>query len=175
MRWFRKKPAAGSQPGTQAHEPGKYAPGTNIAYDPGLIDRFKGQHQVLSRLCSELSIAAQGHDFERVMEKLRRFAQMLEQHLLEENLRFYVYLGKCLGDGDDQEYVVSLQRDMKQIGREVRAFARRYIEQGVGAGNVAEFRKELHGASELLSDRLQTEEESLFDFYLQPDDYHALR
>lgn len=151
---------------------GRFAPGTGIAYDQNLVARFKGHHQVLLKLFGAISGAAADRNFEMLADCIRKFVRVLEQHVLEENLRFYIYLTKCLENDDDhKELVQDMKKEMSKISRDVRSFMRHHLEFGVDQGNVVKFQEELLKIGEVLVDRVNREEDSLYTLYLPPENY----
>src|SRR5262245_48670048 len=79
-----------------AQEPPQYAPGTKISFDPQLITRFKGHHASLLKLFGQIKQSAEAGNYPRTLETISAFKNVLQQHLLEENIRFYTYLRVCL-------------------------------------------------------------------------------
>jgi hypothetical protein len=150
-----------------------YAPGTEIAFDSGLIRRFKGHHQTLLKLYGEVFEAAKNHQFDELAKLLKTFTRVFEQHVLEENLRFYIYLEKCLNDSDHIEMIGEMKLEMNQIGRTVRSFTRHHLGFGVTGANVEKFVEELQQIGGALVDRIEREEGSLYTLYLPPRNYEA--
>lgn len=151
---------------------GAYAPGTRLSYDPALIDRFKGQHHSLLKLFEKVQHATEARDFEALKYHLEQFKRVLQEHLLEENLRLYAYLTKCL-ESEPENY--RLMRDMKSemlgIGRQVNEFISHYTKGGIDHGNIAEFERRLNEIGGILTVRIRREEESLYTLYMPPDQY----
>lgn len=176
MGWFGNKVAAPAPaPATATDADKQFAPGTRIAYDDQLIARFKGHHQTLVKLFTGVSQAADAHDYAKLIEKLQKFIRVLEEHVLEENLRFYIYLSRCLDDAEHREFVTDMKQEMNQISRSVRSFGRHYIEHGLNDDSIVKFQQELKEVGDALTDRVQREEESLYTLYLSPSDYEHLR
>ena len=152
----------------------QYAPGTEIPYDGQLISRFKGHHQSLLKLFNNISLAVKEHDYEQIMQALKKFVNVLEQHVLEENLKLYVYLQKCIHDDDHNEMISDMKLEMAQISREVRSFVRHHLQFGVNAVNIEKFGHDLNGIGAALVDRIQREEDALYPLYMPPRNYEAL-
>lgn len=152
-------------------QPEQYAPGTQISYDAQLIPRFEGHHQSLLKLFGSLSEAAEKSDYASVATTLKTFLRVLDQHVLEENLKLYVYLEKCIDDQHHQEMIHEMKREMGEIGHTVHAFARHHTQFGVNDQNIGKFREELRQIGEALKDRIQREEESLYTLYVPPETY----
>jgi triphosphoribosyl-dephospho-CoA synthetase len=158
----------------KAKDDNAYAPGTEIPYDPSLIQRFKGHHLTLQKLLGDVQTEAEAGQYEDIAESLKTFQRVLQQHVLEENVRLYIYLTKCLADEpEDAEVAGEMKREMGEIGRKVTAFIRHYAEFGVDETNVNKFTKELDTIGSALQDRIHREEESLYTLYLPPEAYAA--
>lgn len=149
-----------------------HAPGTQLTYDPNLIIRFKGHHVSLLKLFNNIQKASANREYDQVTESLESFRRVLQQHLMEENLRLYIYLRKCLAqDPDSAELAASMKREMGRIGKNVTEFINHYSEFGVNDDNIEKFRHDLVHIGAILQDRIQREEESLYTLYLPPDEY----
>lgn len=145
------------------------APGTQIHYDAGLIKRFSGHHGVLVDLVGKVRACAVAGDYPRTAIYIRKFKLMLNEHLLEENLRLYTYLSHCLKeDAEGNELMQDMRKEMAGIGRAVTQFIRHYEEFGVDARNAAKFVEELDGIIAALADRIEREERSLYTLYMPP-------
>lgn len=145
------------------------APGTRIHYDAGLVGRFEGHHAVLVDLVGKVRSHAVAGDYVQTARYVRKFKLMLNEHLLEENLRLYTYLSYCLKhDPEGSELMLDMRKEMGEIGRKVTRFIRHYEEHGVDSRNAAKFIEELDGITEALADRIAREERSLYTLYLPP-------
>ena len=145
------------------------APGTQIHYDASLIKRFEGHHKVLVDLIGKVRVSAAEGQYEETAKLVRKFKLMLNEHLLEENLRLYTYLTYCLRDDDEgSELMRDMRKEMGDIGRKVTRFIRHYEEHGIDARNAEKFIAELDVITEALGDRIAREERSLYTLYMPP-------
>lgn len=159
---------------TSSRSAAQYAPGTEIAYDEELITRFEGHHQSLLKLFNKVTAAANEEDYDRLGPALKKFLNVFDQHILEENLKLYVYLEKCIDDEDHVDMMHDMKQEMGQIGRTVRAFVKHHLQFGVNDANIGKFRQELAGIGEALSDRIEREEDGLYKLYVPPRNYQAM-
>lgn len=137
-----------------------------------LITRFKGHHGSLLSIFGTISTSAASHDYPGVMDALQRFQRVLNEHLLEENLRLYTYLSKCLSGNEDSALLINqMRREMSEIGRTVTQFLRHYITSEVDGRNIDEFTEKLQGIGSALQDRISREENSLYTLYMPVADY----
>lgn len=145
------------------------APGTEIHYDPNLVARFTHQHVELVNEIQKVKRFLHLHDYKSTVESLRTFKALLQQHLLEENLRFYTYLSHCLAnDAEGRELMNEMRNEMGEIGRLVTRFIKHYLEFGINDLNADKFDAELTAIINALSDRIKREESSLYTLYLPP-------
>ena len=145
------------------------APGTEIHYDANLIKRFTGHHAVLVDLITKVRSSAEAGNYQDTTKYVRKFKLMLNEHLLEENLRLYTYLSYCLKqDPEGSELMLDMRKEMGDIGRTVSRFIRHYEEHGVEARNADKFIEELDGITKALADRIEREERSLYTLYMPP-------
>lgn len=145
------------------------APGTQIHYDDKLIRHFLDHHRALVDLINKIRDSAQASRFEETGKYVNKFRLLLNEHLLEENLRLYTYLSYCLkADPEGSELMRDMRHEMGEIGRKVANFIKHHNEFGINQENKAKFLNELKNIVEALNDRLAREERSLYTMYLPP-------
>lgn len=148
------------------------APGTEITFDPRLIERFKGHHRTLLKLFEDIDNAAGQYDFNKLADLLGRFKRVLQEHLLEENLKLYTYMQACMrNDPDNAEIMRDMKAEMGRIGRDVNRFIGTWTHQVIDASNIQDFQRELKGIGEVLADRIEREEHTLYPLYMRPEQY----
>ena len=148
------------------------SPSEGISYDDSLIENFQDEHKSLLRLFGVIKAAAEQKDFKRVQIKLKRFTSILRGHLLTENVKLYVYLSKELAnDPENKEIIMSFRREMMQIGKVVNQFVTAYSKP-VWSDDMREyFLPELLAIGEVLVERIEREENTLYPLYLPKDHY----
>lgn len=145
------------------------APGTQISHDAKLIEHFKKHHRALESLITQIKTTTEAGEFESAQKHLRKFKILLNEHLLEENLRLYTYLSYCLkNDTEGAELMDEMRREMSAIGRKVARFIKHYSEFGINAQNAPTFLSQLAQVTAVLGDRIEREERSLYSLYLPP-------
>lgn len=160
-----------AQPARSAPAKKQFAPGTEIAYDPELITHFKGYHLTLQQLYAAIITASDNDDFSKLEQTLQKFLQLFEQQQLEEGVKLFVYLGKCLQESDLQELVVSTKQSLSRASRQLRSLVRQYIQQGVAASDAAQRQVDIETLGIGLQQIIQQKETSLFTLYLPPSSY----
>lgn len=152
----------------------QYAPGTQLAYDDQLIKRFTGHHRTLLTQFNGIVQAGEGRRYDELAQALKQFLSVLEQHILEENLRLYIYLEKCISDEDHKQMIREMKQEMGRIGQSVRLFVRHHLQFGINDQNIGKFRHELKDIGAALVDRIRREEDGLYTLYLPPSNYQLL-
>lgn len=144
------------------------APGTSIYYDPGLISHLKSDHRKMLETFKKVQNALALEDFRGVQQNLGEFRAMLQEHLLTENVRLYVYLSKQLANDEvNFEIINGFRREMQEIGRVVMDFVRRYTGTQIDGSAAPKLKTELEQIGQALVARMQREEGSLYPLYME--------
>lgn len=161
--------APGQAAGTEAPATGqKFAKGTEIRYDSHLVDRLQGDHKTLLQIYTDIINGAEKRNYKVIMDRLAKFRIVLTEHLLTENVKLYVYLDNELADDEmNSELIRSFRREMDEIGKTVMRMLRKYGQSGVNDLNVEEFTADFGTLGEVLGDRIQREESTLYLLYTQ--------
>lgn len=148
----------------------RYAPGTEIGYHPDLIPRFQMTHQALQKLYVSIKTQTEHGQLADAQKSLDAFRKALTGHLLEENVKLYTYLARCLAvDPANNELMASMKSEMGQIGTTVMAFIKTYTQSGITPFNKRLFLDGWDEIGAILADRIEREETSLYTMYLPPD------
>lgn len=148
------------------------APGTQLHYDNRLILRLRGHHDALLDLARKAVEAAQASRFDETKKYVRNFRLLLNEHLLERNLRLYTYLNCCLqADPDGLELTRNMRREMSDTSRKSTRFIAHYESVSINEENKSAFLEEVAQITTLLSDRFAHEERSLYTMYQPPQCY----
>lgn len=143
-----------------------------IGYDASLIDTFEAEHQGLLKLFGMIKEAAEKDDFKLVQVKLKQFASILRGHLLTENVKLYVYLSKELAqDPENKDIIMSFRREMMQIGKVVNQFVTTYDRPAWTNDMRQHFLPELLAIGEVLVERIEREENTLYPLYMPKEHY----
>jgi hypothetical protein len=146
---------------------GRAAPGTEIYYDPMLVVELKRDHQRLLGLYVHIKERFEQGDFAALTRDLGEFRLLLQEHLLTEKIRLYIYLEHALGqDAETLELIRRFKQEMDAIGREVTRFLRKYEALDANPGLAGDFQRELDNIGGILNKRIQAEENQLYSLYL---------
>ncbi|RLJ67853.1 hemerythrin domain-containing protein [Sulfurisoma sediminicola] len=169
---FGKKEAApttglpATTPGAASARPQASAPGTGIRHDPRLIEALKEDHRLLLDIYTAIDAARRTEDLLSVQTRLGQFRMVLQDHLLKENVRLYVYLEHVLrGDSVSHELMHEFRHEMDGIGRVVVGFLSKYREIGIHPELAAEFATDFAAIGQALVARIRREEDTLYPMY----------
>ena len=166
VNWFR--PALRSS----ASDDAVAAPDAAIAYKPGLVDELRSEHRELLYLYKNLVAAHQRGDYDAAVATLKRFTYALRAHLLKENLHLYVYLKHSLRDDLESSALMgSMRIEMGKIGRVLNDFVTRYASSPWDFETREALAGELGKIAEVLTIRVQQEEDVLYPMYMHPSRY----
>lgn len=147
---------------------GQPAPGTSIYYDPNLIAKYLGDHRQLFEIYEQISSALASHNFSAVKRGLNDFRSGLQEHLLSENVKLYVYLSRQLAANEESSRLINeFRTEMNGIGRVVMDFVRKYTEGELGEHQVAAFKREFDEIGAVLKRRTKREESTLYPLYME--------
>jgi len=160
-----KKPAAETAP------PPGIAPAApqpqGIAYNPELVPRLQQEHGRLLALFGEISRVFQANDLTATAARLEDFRGAVLDHLMTENIRFYIYLEHSLRqDPDSFELMHGFRHEMDGIGKAVLAFLSKYKDIGTQANLAVSFGSDLQQVGDVLVNRIRREEETLYPLYM---------
>ncbi|MBE9515761.1 MAG: hemerythrin domain-containing protein [Proteobacteria bacterium] len=142
------------------------APGTSIHYHPELIDKLTNDHKILIAIYTRIHKSIDAGDVQSAVAYLNKFKAVLQEHLLLENVKLYVYLSHQLAaDESKSDTILGFRREMGKIGGVVMDFLRTYTEQPLDASRLDEFKQELTGIGAALTDRIEREERDLYTLY----------
>lgn len=151
---------------TTATSQSHVAPGTSIHYHPDLIAKLTGDHQVLLKLFGETRAAAENGNVAQAAGRLEEFRVALQAHLLTENIRLYVYLEHALAaDAQSHTLVHEFRHEMDEIGKAVVGFLGKYRDLAARPELAADFSSDLDGVGQVLVERIQREESTLYPLY----------
>lgn len=150
----------------QNKEKSTFAPGTEISYNPDLIETLKHNHQVFWEIYGQIKAALNSDDRPLIQQKLKEFRMSFMEHILTENVSLYVYLSKFYGDDKSTvDLVKKTRNEMDKIGKMVRAFMQKYETMDVDDSMFATFSEGLESVIQELDKRITTVETSIYPLY----------
>ena len=144
------------------------APGTQISYNPDLIPRLKSDHLELLAIYSEISELFADKKYEKVSQKLTSLRTKLQDHLLTENVRLYIYLDYMMKhDETNSGLIRSFRREMDGIAKVAINFLKKYDAIGVDPELAPSFAKDFAEIGDVLGKRIKREEQVLYPLYME--------
>ena len=145
------------------------APGTYISHDADLILSLKEDHQKLLKTFQSISAASFAGELGKVQSLLGQFQTLIQDHLLKENVRLYVYLEHQLAnDPVSHQMMHGFRHEMDGIGRVVVGFLEKYKTISQHPELAESFSTDLRGIGEALVARIKREEDILYPMYSAP-------
>ncbi|MDO9224508.1 MAG: hemerythrin domain-containing protein [Pseudomonadota bacterium] len=166
-RWFQSSQTDNDTAAAESAATGT-APGTHIHYDPHLVSHLIEDHRRLEGLFGRIVAASQARNAELLTKNLSDFGNAIRDHLLTENVRFYVYV-QHTGDAAHADVVHGFQHEMRGIGKALTSFLFRHSEREQWNDEAwSEFARELDAIAQVLTRRIATEETTLYPLYQPP-------
>lgn len=160
-------PAAPPKRQESASEKPVLAPGTHIGYHAELVSQLEGDHQNLLRIMGMVGEALAAHDLTAVVLRLDEFRSAIQDHLLTENVRLYVYLEHALvQDPVSHALIHEFRREMDGIGKAVLNFLAKYRALETQPDLVHTFGDDLNAVGKVLAERIRREEAMLYPLYM---------
>ncbi len=163
-------PTAAPAPGAVNQKPdassAPVAPGTSIHYHADLIGKLTSDHRALLDLFGRIKLAHGSGQLEEAAALLVRFRTALQDHLLVESVRLYVYLEHRMRDDPDSHRLIhDFRHEMDGIGKAAMAFLGKYARLAQDPQLNDSFGPELDAVGRVLVERIQREETVLYPLY----------
>lgn len=137
-----------------------------IAYDAGLMDRLKDEHEQLLQAFIAIRRAGAEGRFTRLPNMLEHFRLALLNHIALENVKFYVYLqNHPATDNEAASFISEVRKEMNGIARTVGKFVDTYIGDAPSSLTLDHFLSELEQIGDVLTRRIALEENNLYSLY----------
>ncbi len=139
--------------------------GGTLGYRPDLINKLMGDHRALLKLYGQVMTDAGNKNWSAVAQQLIQFKSSLQDHLLDEAVRLYVYLQKNTEDDEAKTLIRNFRIEMEQIGRAVLKMLDRF--EGIADSAYLQmlFASEWKVIGATLGDRIAREERALYPLY----------
>lgn len=136
-----------------------------ISFYADLIPKLQNDHRVVLSIYGELMKRANDGDWVGVNNSLQMFRAGLQDHLLDEAIRLYVYLNRNIEDTESKYLARQFRVEMDKIGRVVLASLDRYKNIDLSPALQETFIEEWRGIGGVLGDRIRREEQTLYPLY----------
>jgi len=137
------------------------------AYDTGLIDALKNDHQELLELFNKVLESAKNNEFSTLQFGLVEFATSFTTHIKKEDEQLYNYLKILASNKSDleQKIVSEFASEMKNISISIFSIISQSPHIPVDIDNIDAFIYEFEKIGGLLKDRIEREEKVLYPIY----------
>lgn len=141
--------------------------GAHIQYSPKLVPDLQAEHRALLDGVDKLGQAHAAGDLAVAADLLEKLGGQLTAHLLLEDSRFYGYLEKGLvRDPRTRALVRQFRREMGSAGKIALSFLAKYRNIAEHAAFPGDFAADLASLVDLLRERIEREERTLYPMYL---------
>ncbi len=154
-------------------EPTKQSlPGTEVYYHPNLLEELLSDHVDLLKLFGKIEAAYKKNDTKLTIKTLNEFSNELRMHLLIENTKLYIYLRHSLTNMPEQAKMArEFQQEMRGIGKVLNEFVTKFSVETWSDEEREEFGRRLADIGGILVHRIETEEETLYPLYKEPNHF----
>lgn len=168
---FKKKTPVNSEENNPATTPQsteyRTAPGTEIRFSPTLIDDLKHDHKQLFNLYMAIKASFDKGDYAAVSQLLNEFRFGLHNHLLTENVRLYIYLGRMLESDEAKAAMIrSFRHEMEGIGKTALRLLKKYEDIAMDKELATPFATDFATIGTVLTERIKKEEGMLYPLYM---------
>jgi len=126
-----------------------------------LINTLKKDHKDLVNIYVSINKAMEKNDFHKAQTELKKFVHEYNKHILLEDTQLYIALEEKYQDKKQVlKTIRTIAKDMNGITRTISFFEKKY--QHINSNNKEEFLKEFHNIGEVLTKRVEFEEERLY-------------
>lgn len=142
------------------------APGTQINFDPRLVERLKRDHAGLLKIYTQIQTSIKAHEYSKLPFLFNEFKINFNDHALTEYTKLYIFLDRAYRENPNTHLVImKFKQEMNDIGRAVRAFCNHWLETNIDRQNALQLEIELGDIGDVLSHRIVVEEEKLYTLY----------
>lgn len=153
------------------------APGTQIVYDPRLVEKLKDDHAQLVKVYVRIMQVVASQDLSKLPGLLDGFLALFNAHALTEYIKLYVFLDYTFRrDPEKHATIMQFRQEMNEIGKTVRKFAHLWRRSGVTHTSLAAFESQIEQIGVVLIKRIEVEEGQLYEIYNEaPDQFRRAR
>lgn len=137
------------------------------AYDPFLIDSLEQDHLDLMVLYKAMwSDGYYRQDFEGLAATIEQFKADFQSHILKENVKLFTYLEQTLAENPLLlKLVREFRHDINNVASTIIPFCKKYGITPFSLSMENEFEHDYAKVGELLSKRLESEEQEIYPLY----------
>jgi len=137
-----------------------------IRYSATLVEELKRDHQLLFAAYGAIKEHFDRNDFAAVSQQLHDFRFDLHNHLISENVRLYIYLGRITSH-DQEKYALvrKFRQEMEGIGKTALRLLKKYETLNINQELAKPFAEDFAAIGAILTERVRNEESVLYPLY----------
>lgn len=139
--------------------------GRGLVFHADLIPKLLSEHRVVLDIYGRVLKSVEAKDWAGVASLLVQFRKGLQDHLLDEAVRLYVYLQKSVDDDESKDLIRGFRSEMEGIGRVVIKTLDRFEDIAKSDYLQELFESEWKNLGAVLGDRIAREEKTLYPMY----------
>lgn len=141
-------------------------PGTQIRFDPQLVDTLVAEHQDLLAICERLEIACEKERTNQVADRLQALEERIRRHRMQEDIKLMIFVEKRYSDNDQMAMLLSMFRKERDgLKRQLGEFFAKYALLRECPSLVTELREDVGKAIKMIVAMIECEEQNFFPLY----------
>jgi hypothetical protein len=161
---FSNSAAASQQPRSWE---GARAPGTQIRFDPDLVDNLSAEHHALLTACEELEIACAKARVAQVVSRLRALEEQIGRHRVQEDVKLMIFIEKHNAERDGVAALLALiRRERDLVRKQLSETIKKYALPENAKAPAQEISRDVGEVIHLIARLIDREENDLFPLYV---------
>jgi hypothetical protein len=141
-------------------------PGTQIRFDPQLVETLIAEHHELLAACERLEIACNKERVAQIADQLQAIEDHLRQHRIQEDVKLMIFVEKRYSDNDEMAALLSMfRKERDSMKRQLSEFFAKYALLRECPSLVADLREDVGKAIKLIVGMIEAEEQNFFPLY----------
>lgn len=141
-------------------------PGTQIRFDPMLVDTLVTEHQELLAICEQLEIACEKERTNQIADRLQTLEERIRRHRMQEDIKLMIFIEKRYSDNDQMAMLLSMFRKERDgLKRQLGEFFAKYALLRECPSLITELREDVGKAIKMVMAMVECEEQNFFPLY----------
>lgn len=141
-------------------------PGTQIRFDPQLVDTLMAEHQDLLAACERLEISCEKERVAQIADQLQSLEERIRRHRMQEDIKLMIFVEKRYSDNDQMAMLLSMFRKERDgLKRQIGEFFAKYALLRECPSLIAELREDIGKSIKLVVAMIECEEQNFFPLY----------
>ncbi|KOR31533.1 hypothetical protein TI04_00275 [Achromatium sp. WMS2] len=145
---------------------GGRVPGTQIRFDPKLVDALLAEHQQMLAAWEHFEIACEKEKLPQVAELLKSLDEQMLQHRMQEDVKLMIFIEKRYNDNDQMATLLAMfRKERDALKKEIAEFFSKYGTLAEHPELIVELRKDVAQATHSVMNMIDAEEQNFFPLY----------